>query len=273
MSERESSLLQAFVDGELDLKSQLELEQRLAAEPALRQQVDELRLLRQELRQHASYHAAPEAVRRRAASLRATTLADAAAAAPVDARVAPPADAPAAARAPVTGLGRWLAWRPLAAGVGLAAIAMLAVQLAWLAPSRDDALAEAVVASHVRATLGQRLVDVASSDQHTVKPYLSSKLDFSPTVGALRLEGSELLGGRVDYLDGRPVAVLVYRQGRHVVDAYGWPTRDADRPPRFGATRGYRTAAWSQGGMSHWVISDLNEAGFQAFVDAVRELR
>ena len=250
-------LVQAFVDGELDLKTRLEFEQRLAAEPALRQQVDELRLLRQALREHASYHAAPAAMRRRAASLRDPVR----------------ADAPAASRRPSAGLARWLQWRPLAAGVGLAAVAMLSVQLVVLAPSRDAALAEEVVASHVRATLGQRLVDVASSDRHTVKPYLSSKLDFSPPVDPLRLEGSELLGGRVDYLEGRPVAVLVYRQGRHVVDSYVWPTRGADHAPRFAALRGYRTAHWSEGGMSHWVISDLNEAEFRALVDAVRELR
>lgn len=255
MSGIESSLVQAFVDGELDLRSQLEIERRLAVEPALRQQVDELRELRQAVRSHASYHEASGALRRRAASLRDLSPA-----------ATPPAPRPAA-----SAFGRWLQWRPLAAGLSLAAVAMLAVQLAWQRPSRDEALAEEVVASHVRSTLGQRLIDVASSDHHTVKPFLSSKLGFSPPVEALRLEGSELLGGRVDYLDGRPVAALVYRQGQHVVDAFVWPGSGGDRAPAFATARGYRVAHWTQAGMNHWVISDLNEAEFQAVVRAVRQ--
>ena len=129
-----------------------------------------------------------------------------------------------------------------------------------------------MVASHVRSTLGEHLVDVASSDHHTVKPFLSSKLGFSPPVAALPLEGSTLLGGRVDYLDGRPVAALVYRQGQHVVDAFVWPDAGADRAPVFGAARGYRTAHWTQAGMTHWVISDLNEAEFQALVRVMQRV-
>jgi anti-sigma factor RsiW len=254
MSAVDSSLAHAFVDGELDLKSQLEMEQRLASDPTLRQQVEEIRLFRQELREHAGYHVAPDTLRQRVAALR------------------PPArdGEPATASTPAAGLGRWLQWRPLAAGLSMAAVVMVAVQLAWLQPSRDEVLADEVVASHVRSTLGQRLVDVASSDQHAVKPFLSSKLGFSPPVSALRLEGSELLGGRVDYLDGRPVAALVYRQGQHVVDAYVWPGSAADRAPTFGAARGYRIAHWTQAGMNHWAISDLGEAEFEAVVRAMR---
>jgi len=256
MSEDYPSLAHAFVDGELDLKSQLELEQRLATDPALRQQVDEIRALRQALREHAGYHAAPDALRRRVAAL----------------GPAAPDLPPVARAAPADLARRWLQWRPLAAGLGLAAVVMVALQLAWLQPSRNDALAEEVVASHVRATLGQRLVDVASSDLHAVKPFLSSKLGFSPPVAALPLEGSQLVGGRVDYLDGRPVAALVYRQGQHDVDAYVWPSSETDRAPAFGTARGYRFAHWSQAGMTHWVISDLNERRFQDVVRALQQV-
>ena len=91
------------------------------------------------------------------------------------------------------------------------------------------------VASHVRSTLGPHLVDVASSDHHTVKPFLSSKLGFSPPVYELQLPGSVFVGGRVDYLDGQPVAALVYRQGEHVVNAFVWPsgraTASRNSPP------------------------------------------
>ena len=268
MSTVDPALLHAFVDGELDLKSQLEMEQRLAGDPALRQRVEEMRLLRQEIREHAGYHAAPETLRTRVAALQSA------------AGDAPPSAAPSGVPTPTAASkagrtiawGRWLQWRPLAVGLGAAAVVALALQLAGPPPSRDEAIAAEVVASHVRSTLGQHLVDVASSDHHTVKPFLSSKLGFSPPVAALPLEGSALLGGRVDYLDGRPVAALVYRQGQHVVDAFVWPDGGADRAPVFGAARGYRTAHWTRAGMTHWVISDLNEAEFQALVRVMQRV-
>ncbi|MBC7483157.1 MAG: anti-sigma factor [Rhizobacter sp.] len=126
-----------------------------------------------------------------------------------------------------------------------------------------------VVASHVRATLGQHLVDVASSDRHTVKPWLSARLGYSPPVAELPVPGSVFLGGRVEYLDGRPVAALVYRQGEHIVNAFVWPTNAADAPTGYGFARGFQTAHWSRAGMTHWVISDLNREAFGAIVRAL----
>ena len=250
----EHQQLNAFVDGELDLKSQLEMEQRLENEPALRQQAEEMRQLREVVREQATYHSAPDALRRRM-----TTLLT-------------PAPAPTAARNRPIGeaLQRWLGWRPLAASLSFAAVLAVALNLAWLQSSKDERLTDDVVASHVRSTLGQHLVDVASSDHHTVKPFLSSKLGFSPPVDELQVTGSVFLGGRVDYLDGRPVAALVYRQGEHVVNSFVWPGTASDSQPSFSAQRGFRTAHWSSNGMNHWVISDVNREEFQALVRAVQ---
>jgi anti-sigma factor RsiW len=128
-----------------------------------------------------------------------------------------------------------------------------------------------VVASHVRSTLGQQLVDVESSDHHTVKPFLSSRLGLSPPVDELRAAGSVFLGGRVDYLgDGRPVAALAYRQGELVANSFVWPSTAADSKPDLSSDRGYLTAHWSQGGMNHCVISDVNRDEFQRVVKAVQ---
>jgi anti-sigma factor RsiW len=185
-----------------------------------------------------------------------------------DAAFAQPHHASALAR-----IRRWLAsgWRPMAASLGMAAALVLTANLWWLHSSRDDRLMDEVTASHVRSTLGQHLVDVASSDHHTVKPWLSSKLDFSPPVTDLKDAGSTFLGGRVDYLDGRPVAALVYRQGQHVVNSFVWPGSAAEGEPRFATERGYRTAHWSRNGMTHWVISDLNDQEFRALIRAIEK--
>ncbi|HEX6704076.1 MAG TPA: anti-sigma factor [Albitalea sp.] len=249
--------LNAFVDGELDLKSQLEIESRMESDVALRKQVDEMRQLRELVRENADYHAAPDALRRRMAALMASSRQ----------KPAPPASTR------VGGIGeavqRWLGWRPLAASLSFAAVLAVALNLVWLQSSRDERLTDDVVASHVRATLGQHLVDVASSDRHTVKPFLSSKLGFSPPVNELRIPGSLFLGGRVDYLDGRPVAALVYKQGEHVVNSFVWPGTASESKPSFAAERGYLTAHWSHNGMNHWVISDVNREEFRAVVNAI----
>jgi anti-sigma factor RsiW len=254
--------INAFVDGELDLASQLEVEQRLHDDAALRRQVADMRELRDAVRESADRHTAPAALRAR--------IAQRAAASPA----APAVKRPEPARPAVLGgaLQRWLGWRPLAVSMSFAAVLAVALNLAWLQSQNDDRVSDEVVASHVRSTLGQHLVDVASSDHHTVKPFLSARLGFSPPVDELPIAGSTFLGGRVDYLEGRPVAALVYRQGEHVVNSFVWPSSSSGSKPAFSADRGFQTAHWSANGMTHWVISDVNRAEFQSIVKAVQAL-
>jgi anti-sigma factor RsiW len=249
----ETQRLNAFVDGELDLASQLDMEERLRVDAGLREKVEGLRQLRAAIREGADYHAAPAEWRQRM-----TTLV-----APKPAPSIRPSDVAAAVH-------RWLGWRPMAASLALVAVMAVALNLALLRSSQDERLLDEVVASHVRSTIGEHLVDVASSDRHTVKPWLSSKLDFSPPVNELQIPGSVFLGGRIDYLDGRPVAALVYRQGRHIVNAFVWPGGAKDSKADFSAERGFQTAHWAQGGMNHWVISDLGREEFKAVVRAVQ---
>ena len=156
------------------------------------------------------------------------------------------------------------------ASLGTAMVLALSINMVFLSSTQDDRVLDAVVASHVRSTVGQHLADVASSDNHTVKPWLSSKLGFSPPVSELQLPGSTLLGGRVDYVDGRPVAALAYRQGQHVVNSFLWPNDGKDRPVAFSAERGFQIAHWSRGGMNRWVISDLGRDEFAVVVSALQ---
>jgi anti-sigma factor RsiW len=272
--QKDTAQLHAFVDGELDLAAQLAMEDRVRADAALRRQVDEMRQLRASVREHGTYHAAPAGLHQRIAALHA---AQQGAASSLPTTSAKPAT-PGSARGVLAGLAetsggltrRWFAWRPTAAAMGMAAVLAVAVNVAWLQISRDDQLADDVIASHVRSTLGEHLVDVATSDHHTVKPFLSARLGFSPPVAPLELAGSVFVGGRVDYLDGRPVAALVYRQGQHIVNSFVWPAKAGDSQPRLGSERGYLTARWSANGMQHWVVSDVNAEEFKLLVKAVQ---
>ena len=227
----------AFVDHELDVMGQLELEARLVRDSELHADVEQLRRLRDTVRGSADYHRAPVELRSRIGALAGGA--------------SPPPKSP-------PWLQRWPALRPAAMAAGVAALVILGGTLTFGPNSHDERLAQDVIASHVRATLGQRLVDVASSDQHTVKPWLSSRLDFSPPVYTLQAQGVLFLGGRVDYVDGRPVAALIYKRREHVVDVFVWPTSDADRRARGMSERGFNVEHGTRGGMAFWLVSDLN---------------
>ncbi len=249
----ETQRINAFVDGELDLVNQLEIEERIEGDAGLRAQVDALRQLRAAVREDAEYHGAPDALRRRMSAMLAPEP-------PARRR---PSDMAAA-------LQRWLGWRPMATSFGLVATLVVALNVVGMRSAEEDRLMDDVVASHVRSTLGQHLVDIASSEHHVVKPWLSSKLDFSPPVNELPIPGSVFLGGRVDYVDGHPAAALVYRQGEHVVNSFVWLNTGKDTQPEFSSRRGFQMAHWSQAGMAHWVISDVNREEFKIVVGAVR---
>jgi anti-sigma factor RsiW len=247
-------LMNAFVDGELDLSRRLEMEERLRSDEDLARGIEELGQLRTAIREGAHYHAAPASLRRH-----------------IGGSIAPDRAKPAWAPAAIAETVRqWFDWRPLVASLAVVAVVTTAINFTRLRSSQDERLLDDVVASHVRSTLGEHLVDVASSDHHTVKPWLSSKLDFSPPVSELSIPGSLFLGGRVDYLDGHPVAALVYRQGAHVVTSFVWPSSAAKEKPVFAEVRGFQTAHWSTDGMAHWVISDVNRNEFNTVVEAIR---
>lgn len=266
--ETDTQRLNAFIDGELDLADQLAMEARINDDPDWRARVEALRQLRAAVRQQGDYHAAPAELRSRLAA----SLGTAGAAAPDARRPGVPRTASVASFAQ-----RWLAWRPLAVAFALAGAAFVALQLAWLQPAADAALLRQVLASHVRSSFGERLVDVASSDRHTVKPWLSARLDFAPPVVDAPSPGTSFVGGRIDYLDDRPVAALVYKTRQHVIDAYVWPTAQADRASRGVVTqRGFNVVHWVRGGMTFWVVSDVNGdelAGFARAFDAAANPR
>ncbi len=155
-------------------------------------------------------------------------------------------------------------WQGTGLGAAATALLAIAVGVGWMTmlPSRDDLLADAVVVNHIRSLQGNHAVDVASSDQHTVKPWFNGKLDYAAPVRDLTAEGFPLIGGRLDYFDGRPVAVLVYRHNLHTINVFVLPAGNDSRAagPRALNRRGFAIERWLKDGMAYWAVSDADAA-------------
>jgi anti-sigma factor RsiW len=141
-------------------------------------------------------------------------------------------------------------------------------------------LEQEVVASHVRALISTRTIDVLSTDQHTVKPWFNGRIDYAPPVADTTAHGFPLVGGRIDYVGERPVAVVVYRYLQHPIDLYIFPKADAASSPGANTTsqlntmsrQGYSLVEWNQGGMVFWAITDASMSSLKLFADAVKQL-
>ena len=161
---------------------------------------------------------------------------------------------------------RWN-WYPLAAAVAATVVITWTAAVQMESGLREERIVEQVIAGHARSVLTNHLVEVASSDQHTVKPWLSSKLDFSPPTADLTAAGFPLAGARLDYVNSRPVAALVYRHRQHVINLFVWPDEKtgAATAPRPSAKQGYNLLHWDNAGMTFWAISDLSPADIKTF--------
>ena len=157
-------------------------------------------------------------------------------------------------------------WLGLAAAVIFAAIIAVNLVPRLQRPEADQFLATQLIASHVRSLMANHLTDVASSDQHTVKPWLDEKLDFAPAVVDLPNEGFPLVGGRLDYLDRRPVAALVYQRRKHFINLFVWPAEsNATRPTMSMSRQGYQLLHWVDADFNYWAVSDVNVNDLQTF--------
>lgn len=160
-------------------------------------------------------------------------------------------------------------WRWLA----IAASLLLGASITWNVAQfrsrvdREQISADNVLSAHIRSLAGTHLLDVPSSDQHTVKPWFSGKLDFSP--GVKDLEGFPLLGGRLEYFDGHAAAALIYGRHNHTINLFTWPSAT----PSGAGTQtlnGYNLQHWSANGMTFWAVSDLNKTELGEFAALYR---
>lgn len=243
MNCRQERWLNSYVDGELEAARALDLEEHLDGCSACREVLSEYQRLRELLQAGDLRSAAPPGLEQKIRTeLRS-------------------------ASGLVTGPPH-VQWRWLAAAASIAATLVLAALFMWrvMAPARNQ-IAQEVVNSHIRSLLADHLMDVASSDRHTVKPWFSGKLDFAPVVNDLSAEGFPLIGGRLEYLNNRRVAALIYRRGHHLINLFEWPGRGStDAKPETGGTDGYNYIRWNRAGMTYWAVSDLNGDELMEFV-------
>jgi len=235
-------LLHAYLDAELDVQNSLEIEQHLRVCRGCSHDYSNYLALRRAIRENSLHFSPPERLQK---CLRRLT------------------------GKRTTGIAQRISWRWLsvAAVLLLMLIGIGGVAL-WRSTSFSEhrLLAQEVLAGQKRSLMDNHLVDLLSSDPQTVKTWLSGKLDFSPPVIDLTPQGFSLLGGRLDYLDGRPVAAIVYKRGSHVITLFIWPSpQKGESEPSTTALQGSYLVHWTAYGMNCWAVSDLNSTDMQQF--------
>jgi anti-sigma factor RsiW len=253
-------LIDAYVDNELDLRGALELEDHLAGCKSCGAEEKAVREMQASARANLIRHSPPPGL-----EARLRTALQVEEAAPVERTAAPAVSAPAPRRR-----ARWARWE-IVAPVAAAAALLLVIAPRALRPPGEASVADEAVAAHVRSLLANHLTDVASSDRHTVKPWFQGKLDYSIAVTDFAAEGYALVGGRLDYVEDKHAAALVYRHAQHLINVLVWPSAGAgDQAPQRYSRRGYNAFRWSKDGLSHWAVSDLNEAELLQLVELLR---
>ncbi len=239
--------LDAYVDGELDLTHQLDVETHLTGCPDCKEAADQIANFSSLVRMDMEVYKAPRGLKSRIRT---------------------------ALRKESEPKFAWFFGysRPLAYA---AAVLVLSFALAgaWvtLSTNKDQDLVAEAISNHSRSLMASHLVDLHSTDQQTVRPWFSGKLDYSPPVVDLEQAGYTLVGGRVDILEKRPVAAIVYQRGKQIVNLFVWPAAGRKIDMDVRSERGYQFCGWNQAGLNYLCISEMSGDDLEKFEDQVRE--
>ncbi len=240
-------LLDAYFDGELELTRQLDMEAHLATCSMCKKAAEAAINFSYSVRMNIPVYKAPPELR---ATIRAALRKESG-----------------------SQLG-WVSqfWRPLAGTAGILVLGF-SFAWAWIVDSHDkdrELIAEAI-SDHSLSLLAAHLLDVTSSDQHTIKPWVTGKLDYSPPVADLSEAGYGLVGGRIDLLENRPVAAIVYQYQGHFINVFVWPAASHAIDFEVQSHQGYSLCGWNKGGLNYLIISELSQAEMEKFEDQLRD--
>jgi anti-sigma factor RsiW len=245
-------LLHALIDGELDAGHARDVEAHVAACPACAEKLKAFRAMRETMVQARLKETAPAHLRSR-----------------IEAALAVPGKTISAPRQ------SWLAsarasWKNFfggfAVGTALSAAVAASLVIAVVRNDENQQIAGDVVSAHLRSLQAGHLTDVETSDQHTVKPWFNGKLDVAPPVIDLTAQGFTLIGGRLDYINGQPVASIVYRRRKHVINLFvGEPLGAAVHGVKDEIVQGFNIRHWSESGLDLWAVSDVDAGELDEF--------
>jgi anti-sigma factor RsiW len=241
--------VQAYFDGEVDALSASEIERHLERCAECRELHVQLQQTRRALRSELNYFRVPQ---------------------PLSVRIGAVLDEAAAAEARGAGAGKFRGsgpgpvravrparsfWTGAFSGVGLSAVAAAALLFIWTPMLGTNPLIDDLVGAHLRSLMPDHLIDVVSSDRHTVKPWYAGHTDVSPAVADFEAQGYKLVGGRADYLDRQRSAVMVYQHGSHTINVFTWAA-DRHSLPAEVTRHGYHLLAWKIGDLQYCAVSD-----------------
>ncbi len=244
--ERTTVLLSGMIDSALGPIARFRVHRHVAGCNACAAKLEELRAMQSAIRTKLPYHRAPPGLAARIGA-------------------ALPHEEPPRAVRP------WFRMPAFSlAGTGLAgALAGVALTVLVMGGQSDPSIG--VIDSHIRSLQADHLTDVLTSDQHTVKPWLSARLDVSPPVLELKDQGFPLVGGRQDYVDGHPTAVVVYRHAKHVINLFAWASSGQDKAFRKESQQGFNVVTWRHDGMVYYAVSDVEADQLAQFAKLVAQ--
>jgi anti-sigma factor RsiW len=251
MIHEESTLtIHAYLDGELDPINALAVERRMATDSALAAECERMESLQRLMHEHLPRKAPPPGLRMRV-------------------------ETAVGLRRPGVRLAhRQFSWRALAASIAVTAVVASGSTSMLLAPSQSNSIRDGIIDAHLRSLMAPQPIDVASSDQHTVKPWFNGRIPESPRVVDLAKEEFPLVGGRIDVVGEIPVPTLVYGHRKHLISLTAVPDPGhAISVPVLSASHGYNTYRWAENGVAYWAVSDVASADLDKFAELFRTTR